>query len=59
MANLVFCDAGISARLALGAVGLRLRAATAQASAHEGLAGIAGHPGCLRIAVLHSLCCVF
>jgi hypothetical protein len=56
MANFVHGDAGIAARLPLGAMrSFRFCRATAQAGAHKLLAGVTGHAARLRVAVLHSL----
>jgi hypothetical protein len=56
MANLVHGDAGITARLSLGALRpFRFWRATASAGTHELLAVIAAHAAYLRVAVLHFL----
>jgi hypothetical protein len=56
MANLVLGDAGIPARLPLGAVRpFRFGCWPAEAGTHELLPGVAGHAACLRVAILHPL----
>ena len=56
VADLVHGDAGIAARLPLGAMPpFRFSRRAAQAGAHELLAGVAGHAARLRVAVLHPL----
>src|SRR5215471_6200278 len=56
MTDLVDCDAGITARLAFSAVRrFGLGRPSTKARAHELLAGVAGHPTRLGVAVFHSL----
>ena len=60
MADLVRGDAGVSARLARGALrclglGRALRRAAAETCAHKLLAGVALHAASLAVAILHSL----
>ena len=55
MADLVLRDAGIAARLSVGAVRPFRFRRTAQAGTHKLLAGVAGHAACLRVTVLHAL----
>ena len=56
MANLVLCDAGVTARLPVDAVRLLcLGGSAAETGTHKLLAGVAAHSARLDVAVLHSL----
>ena len=56
VANLVLCDAGVTAGLPVDAVRLLcLGGSAAETGTHKLLAGVAAHSARLRVAVLHSL----